>query len=490
MAFNYTSRDYDTIKSDMFARAATVFPEWTDRDPSDFGVQLVELWAYAADSLHYYIDRGAAEAFLPTAQQRESVLAHANLFDYIPGGRSSAAGTITLANSTTSSIQIPAYTRFVFRHNETSYQVYTSTLTDVPGESSVAVPVKEGEIFESQTLTAAASGDPNQTYTINREGIAPTSIVVTVQETENSSVLYQRISRIINAAQGDRVFVSNTASDGTTTISFGSTVNGFIPPAGSTINITYAVSSGVSGNLPAVGTEYISWYGAAIPGIGINGATALSGGADEESITSMKTSIPTTISSQNRAVTKRDFVALTTQVQGVEKAAVEYTAPPTGQNGSVTIYPQVVRSDFLDTFGNGEFSQTVDADTQASVLSNVVPRSLLGVDVDVASTITWDSVDITATVNVNERFVAQWVKNSVEENIDLLFSFENVLFGQRLHLGQVYQLILAAPGVDYANVTVFDNDGAALETDILIDEFQLPQKGNITITTSGGITTT
>ena len=94
------------------------------------------------------------------------------------------------------------------------------------------------------------------------------------------------------------------------------------------------------------------------------------------------------------------------------------------------------------------------------------------------------------TINVNERFVSNWVKRDVEAALDELFEFDNVFFGQRLTLGQVYRIILNIPGVDYANVTRFDTTGGTdVESQILIDELELPRKGQVLLTMVGGITT-
>ena len=65
-AFDYTSRDFANIKGDLLARASRVVPEWTTRDPGDFGVLLTDMWAQMGDVLHYYVDRAAGESFLAT----------------------------------------------------------------------------------------------------------------------------------------------------------------------------------------------------------------------------------------------------------------------------------------------------------------------------------------------------------------------------------------------------------------------------------------
>jgi uncharacterized phage protein gp47/JayE len=79
----------------------------------------------------------------------------------------------------------------------------------------------------------------------------------------------------------------------------------------------------------------------------------------------------------------------------------------------------------------------------------------------------------------------------VEAAIDELFAFDNVFFGQRLTLGQLYRIVLNVPGVDYCTVSVFDlESGSGLQDSILVNELRLPKKGTITLTMTGGITTT
>ena len=146
--FNYAARDYDTIKSDLLARASRLMPEWTDRDPSDFGMLLVDLWAYMGDVQHYYIDRAAQEAFLATATQRESVLAIANLLDYRPVGRASASGTVTVENTNATAYVVPQYTEFTARYNDKTYTVYAKQAATIPATSSAQVTVGEGAVVE------------------------------------------------------------------------------------------------------------------------------------------------------------------------------------------------------------------------------------------------------------------------------------------------------------------------------------------------------
>ena len=512
MAFKYTSRTYTTIKNDLLARASLALPEWTDRDPSDFMMQLIDLWAYAGDSMHYYIDRGAGEAFLPTAQMRESVLAHANLFDYLPSNRVGATSSITLFNNLEDSVDVPMYTRFVLQHDGKTNNVYSTGNFTIPPEGASKILVAEGEIIQERVLTSSSSGRDRQSYTLPKKGVVISSIVVRVYEIEDRPVIYQHVDRLINANAGDRVFSTRTNSDGYTEIHFGSSINGVAPFTGTEITATYATCKGSAGNYPAKSSEFVSWYSSPIIGMEIRGSDTFTGGQDEESIASMKANIPNTIASQNRAVTKKDFVALTTQVPGVSKVAVEYTPPAAqGASGVVKLHPHSFDSNYLDnsvtTDENGDTipltSHTVSPLLADAIIESIAPRALLGVDIEVADKVDWTAIDIEMVVHVNPRFVTDWVKRDVEENLDRLFMFDNVFFGQKMHLGQVYQFALGVDGVDYVTVQRFsDRDFAVdpkpiiiIENDdaldvlqeIQISDIKLPKKGRIVVSGTGGI---
>jgi Baseplate J-like protein len=79
---NYLAKDYDTFRQVMLDRMAVLAPEWKESHPSDIGIALVELLAYAADHLSYQQDAIGTEAYLGTARSRISLRRHAKLVDY------------------------------------------------------------------------------------------------------------------------------------------------------------------------------------------------------------------------------------------------------------------------------------------------------------------------------------------------------------------------------------------------------------------------
>ncbi len=80
---DYLVKDYAGFRRLMLDRMAVLMPQWTERNPADLGVMLVEALAYTADQLSYQQDAVATEAYLGTARQRISVRRHARLMDYM-----------------------------------------------------------------------------------------------------------------------------------------------------------------------------------------------------------------------------------------------------------------------------------------------------------------------------------------------------------------------------------------------------------------------
>lgn len=486
-AFGYTSRDFDTIKQDLLDRAERVLPEWTDRDPSDFGMLMVDLWAFAADSLHYYMDRAAGEAFLDTATQRESVQAFARLFDYTPQTRTSARGSIVVRNDSSEGFLLDRYTEFIARKDDRSYSCYSTFAASVPPLSSVEIDAAQGEPILNETLSTASSGAPSQRYSLRVDGAVVPSIEVFVVEDGITPVRYFRTSRLSTAGASERVFEIDILADGTVDVVFGDFINGLIPPTGSRIFVDYVVSEGSDGNLPVNSvTGFKSSVG---PNVVVDSSSAFSGGTDDEGITSIKRNIPSAVSAQERAVTRSDFVNLATSLTSVAKASVSYepaiVSGASATGGSVTVYAQPYRSDYVRST---ETSQTVPTEIRQEIVDFIQPLTMLGVTVLAAPTVEWTPVDVSITVNVNARAVTSSVRRSLQLALEDLFEFDNVFFGQLLVLAQIYRRCTDIVGVDYVTVTKFcESGGSSVDPEILVDPLKLPKLGTLTLTMVGGI---
>ena len=111
---DYLAKDYQGFRRLMLDRLSLLAPGWTERSAADVGVALVELVAFAADTLSYRQDVIANEAYLNTARQRISVRRHARLVDYYLHEGCNARAFVHLEVTTGASDQIlPRGTRLL-----------------------------------------------------------------------------------------------------------------------------------------------------------------------------------------------------------------------------------------------------------------------------------------------------------------------------------------------------------------------------------------
>ena len=477
---DYSNRDYDSIRQDLFRRAETLVPEWTSRNASDFGVLLVDLWSYFADVLHYYIDRAAGEAFITTATQRESLLALASLFDYTPQLQRASTATVTVIGTNVpagQTVTIPAGTVFVSpATTETPIVYFSSTESASASASSNAIiTVIEGSQVNNETV-GVSNGSANQRFSLFYTGVIGDSVQVFVQEGAvvdgvPSNVEYQFVNKLLDATANDKVFSLVTNANNETEIVFGNGINGKIPNAGQDVIVNYRRGVGSAGNIPAnyitqiqnSPSQYISQVL----------STAATGGSNAESLESLRNNIPSSFATQDRAVSLSDYQSLVLRVPGVAKGTASYSS------GTVTVYAAPFTNNYL-TYSSAALS--VNESLREDIVAYYEPRQMVGASVTAASAINLTAVNITATVYVLDGYVASKVSEAVETALDEFFEFDNVFFNQTLSKGQIYRKILEVPGVDYVTVSL-----PSTET-VTSGQYGLLKKGTYTITTSGGVT--
>jgi Baseplate J-like protein len=453
---DYTSRDYSAILTDMTNLIPIFSPTWTNRDPADFGMTLLELFAYMGDILNYYIDRTANEALITSATQRQTVLQIANLIGYAPTNSTASTVTLTFQNSTASSITLPALTQVATSliSNGTTTQVVFET------NSALTVPAKSGATNGSATVVATqgqtvsneiigvSDGTPSQTYALSNTSVINGTVNVTI-----NGVAYQSVQYLIDSNGYDPVFSTNTDADGITYVTFGDSVSGRVPPNGAQVYATYRVGGGVIGNVASNTIKYvINVPSGTIPAgltvsnqdIVVSGDGAATGGADAESTDSIRINAPKSIRAINRAVSLSDYSYIAVQASGVAKAiatADVYT--------SVTLYLAPA----------GDPGVASDNVTPTSVFNNLTPKVLSSL-IDKApanTTITFQPPKyVGAYLVVNITVAPQYKQSSVVSNvtsaINNLFYIDNVIFNDTIAVSDVYQTISSVDGVAYQQI--------------------------------------
>lgn len=471
---DYTSRDYDAFLQSMLDRIPRVMPEWTAPDENDFGVVLLELFASSLDILSYTADRVANEAFISTATQRASILNLATLLDYTPAGTSAATTTLEFTVAGNLDVTIPAGTRVSTNNSsgdpvtfETDSDIVVSTNGDAATPQIVSISATEGSQVTYRQI-GTSCGVANEYYTIPDTPVVESTIYVFVKADPTAMpALWLFVSHLIDSGPHDHVYTTFVDSSGNVSVEFGDGVNGLIPPPSSLILANYRVGGGVDGN---VGADTISFIEAPQSGVQkVTNPDPASGGADAESIESIRVNAPRALTALKRAVSLSDYSALALQIPGVAKSnatSVVYT--------NVTVWVAPVSG-----------AQPTQALMQA-VTNYFGGKTLPGVTV-VPGAPEYPTFDLAIDISVATPYVRETVSSQVSSALQSAFSFDNASFGQRVSLSDIYHVINSVAGVDYGVVTLLARTGFTGVNDVVFIDYEIPALGTVNLTTSGGI---
>jgi hypothetical protein len=272
---DYSDRDYQSILNDLVKLIPTYLPEWTDRSPGDFGIVLLELFSYTADILNYYIDRVGGEAFLATAQQRQSILNIAQLLDYTPHNAVSAITQLQFTISSPSDpVRIDKGTQVQTASNGTQAITFETTQDMIiwgDGYSTKLSVTSNGAAFQRFLLGGPYDGN-HETVTVGGTAWS--------RATGNTLTGQVGTAHVYIVTGGTQDPVSGLLIDGV--VQFGDNTTGAIPSVNNTIVIIYQ---------PAANNVYAGLVNAE-HGTTINGeAIGYSNGLPNQSYTLFRTPV-------------------------------------------------------------------------------------------------------------------------------------------------------------------------------------------------------
>lgn len=307
-----TGLDFDTIRANLRTYIASK-PEFTDYDFNDSALgTLLDLLAYNTYMNAFYANMATNESFLDTAQQYDSVVSHAKTLGYFPtSARGSTANvqlifTSSIANNTFRSIRVPKNTQFTATVNGTSYtfvtpQTYTITANSSGGFADY-VNIKEGIPLTHRYVFNRTS---NTSFVLPNENVDTTSITVSVTTSGNVQT-YVPADDLMTSNSSSQIFFIEADRQKKYKISFGDGVLGKLPATASIVTVNYRVCNGIAPN----GANSFSLSNTTIDGqsdITIVPVGRASGGAEIESIESLRFNAPRAYETQNRTVTSQDY---------------------------------------------------------------------------------------------------------------------------------------------------------------------------------------
>jgi len=501
VAVDYTSRDYFSLRQDLINRIKTRLPAWSGDNPADFGLALVEAFAYMGDVLNYYIDRVANESYLPTATQRQSVLNIAQSYGYFPAGYRAASLTLQIVNSGTTSVTLPAGTQFtatITNEDTTSDLIFSIA-------EPVTIPAASSGVNGSETVTGyqyeqiadrptnaplsstdiagelmgVSTGLPEQTYRLFENQVVEGSVEVWVQ---NGDIFekWQQVTHVVDYGPNDPVYSVSTDANNYVSVTFGDGVSGIIPTLNTVLKAKYLVGGGASGNISTNLVNEITY----VPELSESELATLSttldvtnttvgvGGASPEDIASIKINAPKALTALNRAVSLNDYAALALQVNGSGKAKAVADIW-----SSVTIYVSPQRNqDSIDQFPG--YSDNPDdggvllpewGELQTDIEEFLVNKTQLGVTVTVSPP-TYVPASVVIFYTKQAQYTEQAIETAINKAILEKFSYANSSFNQIIHPEEIEALLRQIPGILNAKVTGLHRSSETVSRGILIGE--------------------
>lgn len=442
---DYTSRDYQAVRADMIRMVKARIPGWTGDDNNDFGLALLEAFAYGIDGIHYYLDRTMNEAYLTTAVQRESLYSIASMFHYVPRAPQAATVELIFMNSTTENVTVPAGTQCqasiagtsgaTVKMFETLDDVVAPALSssgerlDAPGVMAV-----EGQTYADQTI-GTSNGYASQRYVLGHNSILPgTTTIQTLLQ--NSITEWVEVSDITLANPGDYAFQIERQTDGSSVVLFGNSLTGKIPELHSTINATYRVGGGTDGNVPSGSVDTI--VAPTLTGISVKNTVNATGGLNAESLESIRVNAAKAFRSKDRAVTLADYESVTEAMPDVAKSKA------IGNSGSsVSMY--VVPNDD----GTG---RPLLGDLKHNIRTELLEKSMAGVSVSVFDA-SWVPIYLGIKIFCVSTAYQTDVERAARDRLQAFYGFDFVDFNHRVAASDIATLLTSSYGVEYLEVT-------------------------------------
>jgi len=309
-SISLVSLDFDTLKANLkqYLSNQTQFQDY-NFDGSNINV-LLDILSYNSYLNAAYLNLVVNESFLDSAQLRNSVISKAKELNYVPRSYKSAKGTVELVISAgaQSSLTIPAATKFVGTNANGTYNFVTNNAVVVypsGGNFTANLDIFQGTI--TSDVFAVDNSIEAQRFIMSNQSIDTDSLLVTVIENNGlTNTVFSQASTILGLSSNSAVFFLQATEDTKYEVVFGDGVLGRAPLNGAIIQCTYRTTVGSDGD--GVSTFSLSDYLGSSSSLSV--ISGSSGGANAESIESIRFNAPRSYQTQERAVTAADFKTL------------------------------------------------------------------------------------------------------------------------------------------------------------------------------------
>ena len=371
-AINVTSLNFDNIKESMKTYIASK-PEFTDYNFEGSTISmLLDLLAYNTYQNAFYTSMVGNEMFLDSALLRDSVVSRAKMLNYVPRSARGASTTLTVEITPTGapdSVTVAKDSEFSATIDGEAYkfvtpQAYSFSSTD---NYSGTITITEGRPV---THRFTVNTNSPVRYILPNENVDTTSITVDVQTSSSdaSSVRYNLASDITEVQANSAVYFLQEVEDNQYEITFGDDVIGQAPVDANIVIANYRICNGTDGNGISSFTSPSTLGGSSTFTTLVDAAT--SGGANNETIESIKFNAPKNYETQNRAVLAEDYKRLILRYNG----DVQSISVWGGEENNPPIYGKVYIS-IKPTIGN-----TISSQRKTEITTELKKYNVLSID--------------------------------------------------------------------------------------------------------------
>ena len=305
-----TELDFDDIKDNLkvFLKNQTQFKDY-DFEGSGMNI-LLDTLAYNTHYLAYNTNMVANEMFLDSSSLRSSAVSHAKALGYEVGSARAPVATINIVLSTTAATKtMPAGTAFSTTVDGTSYQFVT--VSDVTSNNiGNAINFDSTEIYEGTYVTTkylVDSSDIDQRFILTDPRSDTNTLTVKVQNstTDTTTTTYTKATDISQLSSSSTVYFLQEIEAGRFEVYFGDGVVSAGLSDGNVVQLQYVVTNKTEAN----GASTFSSPSAidSVTDITVTTVASATGGAEPESINSIKLNAPLDYAAQGRAVTVNDY---------------------------------------------------------------------------------------------------------------------------------------------------------------------------------------
>jgi len=459
---NFANLDFDQIKTSIknYLRSNSNFTDY-DFEGSNLST-IVDVLAYNTYITSYNANMVSNEVFIDSATLRENVVSLARNIGYVPKSKTSSKASISFfvdfSAYTTKPEAITLNKGVVCSTTTFGTENYTFSILDditVAVINNIAtfdeITVYEG-IYIASNFTVD-SYNPNQRFILPNSNIDTTTIRVLVKPSQFNDIKrkYIQANSLFNINSDSPVFWVQEIEDERYELIFGDGVFGKKLESPNYIEVTYLVSNGESAN----NISQFNFSGkltSSRESILINSGISLIttnqssyDGSEIEQIESIKKYAPRIYSSQNRAVTARDYESIVPTIypetESISVFGGEELSPP--QFGKVFISIKPTNGSYLSNLIKDNIKKDLRQYSIAGIVPEIIDLKYLYIE-----------PNINAYYNTNLAASANSISNIVSTNVERYAnSSELNKFGARFKYSKFLKIIDDSSNAITSNIT-------------------------------------